>query len=123
MTNENFMLIKLAAAIGLYFAKVDNDFDEREKEFVLKYLENLKQSNPISFEEEMEIQKLSEHQITFEEIIFWTNELLDEYVEEERYPLLNTFSVMINQVINADGKTTKEESEKFALWKKTFGIK
>ena len=52
-----------------------------------------------------------------------TKDLLVEYSEEDKYPLLNTISVLINQVINADGKVTTEEADSFTLWKKEFGIK
>lgn len=123
MQKENFKFVKLAAEIGLFFAKVDRDYDEKEKKFITDYIANLKQSNPLTEEEEAEVKKLSEHHFALEEIIADTNDLLNEFVEEERFPLLNTISVMINQVINADGVVTKEEAESFALWKKEFNIK
>ncbi len=123
MQKENFKLVKLAAEIGLFFAKVDSDYDEKEKNFIIDYIETLKQSNPLSEEEEEEVKKLYSHHLTLEEIIADTNDLLDNFVEEERFPLLNTLSVLINQVINADGVVTKEEAESFALWKKEFNVK
>lgn len=123
MEQENFKFIKLAAKIGLYFAKVDNDYDEREKQFIIDYIKNLKQDLSLSEGEEVEINQLPEKHFSLEEIIVDTKNLLDEYVEEERFPLLNTLSVMINQVINADGVVTKEEAQSFAIWKKEFDIK
>lgn len=123
MEQENFKFIKLAAKIGLYFAKVDNDYDEREKQFIIDYIKNLKQDLSLSEGEEVEINQLPEKHFSLEEIIVDTKNLLDEYVEEERFPLLNTLSVMINQVINADGVVTKEEVQNFAIWKKEFDIK
>ena len=123
MKHENFKFVKLAAEIGLFFAKVDNDYDEKEKEFIINYISSLKQSNPLTVEEEAEIKKVPEHHFTIDEIIADTNDLLNEYEDEERYPLLNTLSVMINQVINADGIVTKEEVDAFTMWKKKFDIK
>ena len=57
MKHENFKFVKLAAEIGLFFAKVDNDYDEKEKEFIINYISSLKQSNPLTVEEEAEIKK------------------------------------------------------------------
>ena len=123
MEKENFKFMKLAAAIGLYFAKVDNDYDEKEKEFIVNYVGKLKENSPLTADEEAELRATAEHHYTLEEIIEDTNDLLNEYVEAERYPLLNTLSVMINQVINADGKVTVEETTAFAKWKEAFEIK
>ena len=123
MEKENFKFMKLAAAIGLYFAKVDNDYDEKEKEFIVNYVGKLKENSPLTADEEAELRATAEHHYTLEEIIADTNDLLEEYAETERYPLLNTLSVIINQVINADGKVTKEEAESFAKWKEAFDIK
>lgn len=123
MKQENFKFVKLAAEIGLFFAKVDNDYDEREKTFLVDYIKELEKSNPLSEEEKSLISKMSEHHFSLNEVIQDTKDLLNEYGEEDRFPLLNTISVMINQVINADEKVTKEEADSFALWKKEFGIK
>lgn len=123
MKQENFKFVKLAAEIGLYFAKVDNDYDEREKEFLVGYIKELEKSNPLSEEEKSLISEMSEHHFTLNEVIQDTKDLLEEYREEDRNPLLNTISVLINQVINADGKVTTEEADSFTLWKKEFGIK
>lgn len=123
MEQENFKFVKLAAEIGLFFAKVDNDYDEKEKEFIINYINSLKQSTPLASEEEAEIKKISEHHFTLAEVIADTKDLLNEYKDEEHYPLLNSLSVMINQVINADGIVTKEEADAFAMWKKEFDIK
>lgn len=123
MKQENFKFVKLAAEIGLFFAKVDNDYDEREKEFLVGYIKELEKSNPLSEEEKSLISEMSEHHFTLNEVIQDTKDLLVEYSEEDKYPLLNTISVLINQVINADGKVTTEEADSFTLWKKEFGIK
>ena len=123
MERENFKFMKLAAAIGLYFAKVDNDYDEKEKEFIVNYIGKLKENISLTADEEAELKATDEHHYTLDEIIAGTNDLLDEYVATERYPLLNTLSVMINQVINADGVVKKEEAESFAKWKEVFGVK
>lgn len=123
MKQENFKFVKLAAEIGLFFAKVDNDYDEREKEFLVGYIKELEKSNPLSEEEKSLISEMSEHHFTLNEVIQDTKDLLEEYREEDRNPLLNTISVLINQVINADGKVTKEEADSFASWRKEFNIK
>lgn len=123
MKQENFKFVKLAAEIGLYFAKVDSDYDEKEKEFLVGYIKELEKSNPLSEEEKSLISEMSEHHFTLNEVIQDTKDLLVEYSEEDKYPLLNTISVLINQVINADGKVTTEEADSFTLWKKEFGIK
>ncbi len=123
MKQEDFYFAKLAAEIGLFFAKVDNDYDEKEKEFIINYVKTLTKSNPMTDEEKEELSSLSNHHFTLDEIINDTNQLLDIFVDEERFPLLNSLSMMINQVINADGMVTKEEAESFAIWKKEFDLK
>lgn len=123
MKQENFKFVKLAAEIGLFFAKVDSDYDEKEKEFLVGYIKELEKGNPLSEEEKSLISEMSEHHFTLNEVIQDTKDLLEEYREEDRNPLLNTISVLINQVINADGKVTKEETDSFASWRKEFNIK
>jgi len=123
MERETFKFVKLVAELGLYFAKVDNDYDEREQAFLTNYVAELKKSNPLEYAEEELLKDYIDKKFTLEDIINDTEDLLDEYVESERYPLLNTLATLIIQVINADGKVTVEEQEAFDNWKKHFGIK
>jgi len=123
MERETFKFVKLAAEIGLFFAKVDNDYDEREQTFLTNYVAELKKNNPLEYAEEELLKEYINKKFTLDDIINDTEDMLDEYVEKERYPLLNTLYTLINQVIHADGKVTIEEQEAFDAWKKHFEIK
>jgi len=123
MERETFKFVKLVAEIGLFFAKVDNDYDERERTFLTDYVTELKKNNPLEYAEEELLKEYIDKKFTLDDIIQDTEDLLNEYVEKERYPLLNTLATLIIQVINADGKVTIEEQEAFDAWKKHFDIK
>lgn len=55
---------------------------------------------------------------SFDEVVDATNEFLSDFDENERTAIRGTLAVLIDKIINVDGRIHLSETKYFELWKK-----
>jgi len=111
-------LASIYVKIGLFFSKCDGDFAQSEKELLESYLKNVDESLKPYYNPKDLIEEESKKHPSFEEIVNETNEFLAYFDENERAAVKSTFAVLIDKIINVDGKIHPNETKYFELWKK-----
>ncbi|MBO4871439.1 MAG: hypothetical protein J5565_05600 [Muribaculaceae bacterium] len=119
MENVNVLeqVIRLVAKTGLYFAKVDGDYSEREKAFIQVYMEQLEQAGGTKEEVEAIIGDIEHRNITLEEVVGDTRQVLETMTPREAGIVKLTLCSFIDDIVKADGEDCKAEQEAFEAWK------
>lgn len=108
----------LVAKTGVFFAKCDGVYDEREKEFIGNFIAELKKSESDVTDDALAIAaKSADSKYTLSEIISATKVYLTPFNPDEKKAILDTLSEFISSVIKADSVLLDKETENYAQWK------
>ena len=110
------LVVKLMAKTGLFFASIDGEYAQSEREFIENYISSLANVGPIDEVKDMLQNSLNVH-FTLDEIIADTRQLLDYFPQgEDKQAIVLSMAHFIEQVILADGQEHPAEKEAFEQW-------
>ena len=117
--NENVNLIeqviKLVARTGLFFAKADGDYTEREQAFINEYVNQLARDG--SPDEVRSLLGDVEHEpVTLDQLIADTQALLAQLPVADGQMVSLMLYAFINDVVKADGDDCPAEKEALRQW-------
>ncbi len=117
--NENVNLIeqviKLVARTGLFFAKADGDYTEREQAFINEYVNQLARDG--SPDEVRALLGDVEHEpVTLDQLIADTQALLAQLPVADGQMVSLMLYAFINDVVKADGDDCPAEKEALRQW-------
>lgn len=121
MEQQDFKLVLLSAKIGVFYAKVDNNYDDEEKQFIQQYIKNL-HDNKITAQEKKQIEAVENEHLTIDSIIKDTEDCIKVYTDEDQKSILHVLSNLISMIIERDNVKTKSEVEAYNQWKKHFNL-
>lgn len=101
----------------LFFSKCDNDYDDREKLFVERYIKSLERNNCLEQSTKQLLANADNEQFTIQEIVAQTKDFLSKIDPKEVPSAIEELEKFIDLIINADGVLAKEEVENFNIWK------
>lgn len=118
MENVNALelIIKLVAKTGLFFAKVDGNYSDRERAFINAYIEQLMAQGGTREEVRELIGDVEERNITFEEVMADTHQLLGLLPPTDASMVKMALFAFINDIVKADGDDCLAEKEAFKKW-------
>ena len=105
-------VIRLLTKAGLFYAKADGAYDQRETDFINNFTAKLAEAG----EAKRMVSEFSSSAITLEEVIADTKDLLDDFDANESATISLMLTGFIEQVINADGVESKPERELYDKW-------
>jgi hypothetical protein len=119
-TEEQTMneLSRLCVKIGTFFSNCDGSFEASEREFLECYVQNVDSNLKPTFDVKALVEEETNNRSSFDEVVNATNEFLSKFDENERTAIRGTLSVLIDKIINVDGKVHPNETKYFELWKK-----
>lgn len=110
------LVVKLMAKTGLFFAGIDGEYAQSEREYIENYISSLANVGPIDEVKDMLQNSLNVH-FTLDEIIADTRQLLDYFPQgEDKQAIVLSMAHFIEQVILADGQEHPAEKEAFEQW-------
>ncbi len=109
-------VIRLLTKAGLFFAKADGAYDQRETDFINNFTAKLAEAGGDAAEAKRMVSEYSSHAISLEEVIADTKDLLDDFDANESATISLMLTGFIEQVINADGVESKPERELYDKW-------
>lgn len=113
-------VIRLVAKTGLFFAKVDGDYTEREQAFMQAYIDQLVQAGGTPAEVEELIGNIENEPITLEGVIADTHALLESLPPNDaRIVKIMLFSY-ISDIVAADGDNCPAEKAAFDAWNQSL---
>lgn len=113
-------VIKLVAKTGLFFAKVDGDYTEREQAFMQAYIDQLVQAGGTPEEVDELIGHLEQETITLEDVIADTHALIGSLPPNDaRIVKIMLFSY-ISDIVAADGDDCPAEKAAFEAWNQSL---
>ena len=112
----------LVAKTGIFFANCDGEYDEREREFITRYVQELKQEDGASEELTRAIEETLMRRCTYEEIVVETQRVLSSFNEAERKAILEKLKEFIDKVICADDYLHPNEVTLFERWKNDLNV-
>lgn len=112
----------LYAKTGVFFANCDGEYDEREKDFILRFVGELEKQESISEATKAAIGNVLNTPQSFADVVKDTRNLLQDFNEAEQKAILDQFNEFIKCVIDADGKLHPNEEKYFEEWKVHFEI-
>ncbi len=119
-TNALEMIIKLVAETGLFFAKVDGNYSERERAFFNAYIDQLVQQGGTRDEVMALIGDVEQRNITLEEVLDHTKALLARLSPDEGRVVKLTLRSFITDIIDADGEDCQAEKDAFKAWEEAL---
>lgn len=119
-TEEQTMneLTRLCVKIGAFFSNCDGSFDLSEREFLECYVQNVDSNLKPTFDIKTLVEEEIMNRPTFDEVMNATNEFLSRFDENERTAIRGTLAILIDKIINVDGKIHPNETKYFEMWKK-----
>ena len=113
-------VVKLVAKTGLFFAKVDGEYTEREQAFMQAYIDQLVQAGGTTEEVEALIGNLEQETITLDEVIADTHALLNSLPPNDaRIVKIMLFSY-VSDIVAADGDDCPAEKAAFETWNQSL---
>lgn len=109
-------VIRLLTKAGLFFAKADGAYDQREKDFIQKFTAKLAEAGGDAAEAQRMVNDYYSTSITLDEVIADTKDLLDDFDADDSAAISLMLTGFIEQVINADGVESKPERELYDKW-------
>ena len=109
-------VINLAAKTGLFFAKADGIYSDKEEAFINKFIHKLSAIGPVD-EVKGNLESLLDKDITLDEIVAETNSLLADFNGLEKALICGTLVQFVKRVIDADGEQAEIEKKNFEAWK------
>lgn len=122
MNEKKKQLIKLVMELGSFFANCDDDYNQREADFLDDYVNKIAESQQLPKNELISIRETLQPSIDIKYLILETMKMQESVGKEERYPLLKTLSYFINGIIEADGIIHPNETKFYTEWKKALGM-
>lgn len=113
-------MILLLAKTGLFFANCDGEYSDREKKFISDYIQMMKNKSVLSSSNEQILLNLENHEISFDEILIDTENLLVGFNSTEQQAIVENILDFIQKVINADNRVDKNEEWYLAKWSAHF---
>ena len=114
------LVIKLVAKTGLFFAKVDGNYSEREKSFLQAYIDQLVSTGGTEQEVREMIGDFDQQVITLEEVVADTREILHRLpAAQARIVKLMLYSY-ISDIIEIDGEQCSDEKTAFHAWEEAI---
>ncbi len=110
----------LIAKTGVFFANCDGEYDEKERDFITRYVHELEQEENISEEVKLTIAQTLSHQCTYDEIAAETRELLNGFNKTEQQSIAEKLQEFITAVIHADNILHPQEVALFEKWEQDF---
>lgn len=110
----------LYAKTGVFYANCDGEYDERERDFITRFVDELEKQESISGATKAAIGNVLNTPQSFADVIKDTRDLLQEFNEAEQKAILYQFNEFIKRVIDADGKLHPNEEKYFEEWKNEF---
>ena len=108
--------IRLVAKTGLFFASLDGDYSQGERNFIDNYKNRLAQVGPVS-DVQQTFDTIWDHPITLQEVINDTRTLLDQLpTPGDKQAVVATLAHYIQQVIWADGNEHPAERDAAIAW-------
>jgi len=114
--------IKLMAKTGLYFAHVDGNYDEREKNFLENFVAGIEQIGALEEDVKADVKDALNHTYTLDELVKETKDLVSDFTEEEKTAILNTMRLFISKVIATDKNISDVEHDEYAKWREAMGL-
>ncbi len=112
--------IKLLAKVGLFFAKADGKYTDKEENFIAKFIDRLAGDGDDRKEAEALLEGYLDKTFTLDEIIADTKDLLSGFNETEQGVITLMLNGFIDQVIEADGKESAAELKNYEAWQKAI---
>ena len=108
--------IKLVAKTGLYFASVDGEYSQAERNFIENYKNQLAQRGPVN-DVQYIFDHIWDHPVTLQEVINDTRDLLDMMpAPADKQAVVASLAGYIQRVIWADGSEHPDEREALITW-------
>jgi len=114
--------IKLMAKTGLFFANVDGEYADSEREYIENFVSGIEKVGAIEDELKAEIQDSLKHTYTLDQVVADTKAVIADFNDDEKQNILVSLNGFVDKVINADGKVQDAESKAYAEWKSALGI-
>lgn len=111
-------LSRLCVKIGTFFSNCDGNFDKSERDFLNMYVQSVRKNLNSTFDPNIYIEEEIKAHLSIENIITATNDFLAGFDENEKAAIKGTLSVLIDKIINVDGKNHPNETKFFEQWKK-----
>ena len=113
-------VIKLVAKTGLFFAKVDGEYTEREQAFMQAYIDKLVEAGGTPEEVQAIIGDMENQPITLDEVIADTHALLNSLPPNDaRIVKIMLFSY-VSDIVAADGEDCPAEKAAFDAWNQSL---
>lgn len=103
-------MIRLAAKVGLFFACVDGEYSDAERQYIESFVSQLSALAPDDDASRYLGDPLSED-LTTEQLIADTKEILDDFNAFERPIACRAIIALATDVVNADGTEKPKERE------------
>lgn len=118
MENVNTLeqVIRLVAKTGLFFARVDGEYSDRERAFIQAYIDQLVQAGGTLEEVKAIIGDIERKSITLDEVLADTREVLDQLSPNDARIVKLMLYSYINDVVKADGDDCAAEKAAFEAW-------
>lgn len=122
MENVNTLedVIKLVAKTGLFFAKVDGHYSEREREFLKSYTAQLVNAGGTEEEVRRILGDMEQQNITLDEVVADTRQVLAQLTPNDARIVRLMLYSYINDVVTADGDDCAAEKAAFVAWNKAL---
>ncbi len=119
--NNNIIeqVIKLVARTGLFFAKADGHYSEREQTFINAFIEQLALEG--SADEARALVGDVEHETnTLDQLVADTRAVLDTLPPDQADTVLLMLYAFVTDVVDADGDDCPAEREALAQWRQAL---
>ena len=109
--------IKLMAKTGLFFAHVDGDYSDKEKQFITDFILGIENVGELEHELKAQVLDTVNHAYKLDESVGETKALLEGFNPDEREAIRKSLEAFVQRVIAVDGRNGKAEQESFLKWK------
>lgn len=113
-------MVLLLAKIGSFFANCDGEYSDDEKVFITNYIQTMRSNSVLSDSTEIQLLETTNHNISYNEIISDTENLLKDFNPTEQHAIIKSISDFIQKVIEADNHVNKNEELYFKQWSNHF---
>jgi len=110
------LIVKLVVKTGLYFSRVDGNYDQNEQQFLSNYLKQLEAVGPVDEEVRQMVERAITSNYTQDEIVADTKQLFACFDSaDDRQAIAVALFNYIDRVVKADGK--EQPAERLAMLK------
>lgn len=114
-------LVMLLAKTGVFFANCDNNYDEKEHSFIIKFTQQMVDNSFMTAKIKEDIEHMNTHSISIDMLIRETEDFIEELLKaDEKKIFIELFKEFIEGVISSDKVLHTKESEYFEMWKNSI---